>query len=69
MLILQRHVGERIRVRFQPEYGAPVDVWIEVSSCIPGRTRLGFSAPQSVLLSREELLATGERFEVVKVAR
>lgn len=57
MLVIKRHVGERIRI-------GP-DTWLEIIRIEGQAVRLGFVAPEQVKIMREELLPEAEMFEVI----
>ncbi len=56
MLIISRHIGERVRFRV-----GTVEMWIEVAELNANRVRLGITAPAEVKILREELIDAAER--------
>lgn len=57
MLVLSRHVGERIRLQIGTEI-----IWITVALIDRGKVRIGVEAAMTVHVAREELLPEAERF-------
>ena len=57
MLVLTRKIGERIKVG---------DAWVTLVDIHNFQVRLGIDAPKDVMISREELLDEGERYEATK---
>ncbi len=60
MLVLTRKVGERVRLRVGDD--GP-DIWVVLVDNDRGKCRLGFDAPQSVKITRDELITLAERTE------
>lgn len=58
MLVLQRKLNERIRIRVP---NGPV-IWVSVADIQRGKVRVGVVAPENVLIHREELLEPEERY-------
>lgn len=59
MLALTRKLGERLRLRVQHPDGGHTDVWLtilDVREHWGGKARLGISAPQTVVIEREEIV-------------
>jgi sRNA-binding carbon storage regulator CsrA len=56
MLVVSRHVGERVRLKL----GETV-VWLTCCDTQPGRMKLAIEAPPEVGIAREELLPPEER--------
>ena len=57
MLMISRSYRERIR--FKADNGT--EIWIEIAELRPNSVRLGITAPQSVVVAREELVPVEER--------
>ena len=51
MLVLKRREGERVRI----VVGA-VEAWVTVYDIDRGHVRLGFDAPEEVVIEREEII-------------
>ncbi len=58
MLILSRHVTEKIRIK-TPEGRV---IWIELTNINRGRSWLGFTADKDVTIDRMEVLDGDEQF-------
>jgi carbon storage regulator len=52
MLVLSRTVGQRVAL----DMPDGTRVWVMISDVDRGRVRVGFDAPKSVTITREELL-------------
>jgi carbon storage regulator len=59
MLVLARREGERVRIGD--------DVWITVLEIRENCVRLGFDAPPTVPVLREEIIEEGDRAKAVRV--
>lgn len=55
-LVLTRKPGQRVRLRVAHPEGGHTDVWVMLIEMDRNRVRLGFRAPQSVVVVREELI-------------
>lgn len=54
MLVLQRNIGEKVIITFQTEKET-LSVEVIVTSLDKGKVKLGFIAPRSIVIDREEI--------------
>lgn len=61
MLVLNRRQGERIYLEFYDASGKRIRIVVSVAGKFGDKMKIGITAPESVKVSREELIATDDR--------